>query len=421
MMTIATPRRLKVLISAYACSPFRGSEPGVGWGFVKALARHHDLWVISEKNEFESDIESALAAMPDLRDSVTFHYVPRLRPNAMLKRVWPPSYYWSYRRWHQDVAEVARRLHADHGFDLAHQLTMVGFREPGYMWKLGVPFVWGPVGGMGSFPWRFLHKVGVAGAAYYAAYNAMNAVQVRCLRRPKLAARVAGEGLICATEENARQALRRWGCRSTVLCEVGLPEAAATAPLTRSESEPMRIVWSGVHTARKALNIGLEALARVERGLPWSLDVLGSGPRTESWKSLASRLGIAERCRFHGQLKRDAALAVMSRAHVMLITSLRDLTSTVTVEALASGLPVVCLDHCGFAHVVDETCGVRVPLAAPSETVESLAKALEGLGCEARRQRLSVGAIERARRYSWTEKAEVVSGIYRKVVRQSAA
>lgn len=43
--------RLKVLVSAYACSPERGSEPAVGWGFVSALRKFHDLWVIVEEEK----------------------------------------------------------------------------------------------------------------------------------------------------------------------------------------------------------------------------------------------------------------------------------------------------------------------------------------------------------------------------------
>jgi len=41
---------------------------------------------------------------------------------------------------------------------------MVGFREPGYLWQLNIPFVWGPIGGMGYFPTRFLPVVGAKGA-----------------------------------------------------------------------------------------------------------------------------------------------------------------------------------------------------------------------------------------------------------------
>lgn len=63
--------RLKVLVAAYACNPRLGSEEGVGWGWVTAISRLHDLWVFTA--EFHrGDIERALAASPDLRGRVRF-------------------------------------------------------------------------------------------------------------------------------------------------------------------------------------------------------------------------------------------------------------------------------------------------------------------------------------------------------------
>jgi hypothetical protein len=60
---------MKVLISAYACNPFRGSEEGVGWGWVTAIARSHDVCVLTADYHRE-DIEKALAEDPVLRGRV---------------------------------------------------------------------------------------------------------------------------------------------------------------------------------------------------------------------------------------------------------------------------------------------------------------------------------------------------------------
>jgi hypothetical protein len=44
-----TPRR--ILISAYACCPNRGSEPAVGWNWPLELARMgHEVWVITRSS-----------------------------------------------------------------------------------------------------------------------------------------------------------------------------------------------------------------------------------------------------------------------------------------------------------------------------------------------------------------------------------
>lgn len=412
-------KKLKVLVSAYACSPNRGSEPGVGWGFITALAEKHDLWVLVEKSEFEESILEFLRKNPNKLTSVHFIFIQRIR-HLNFEKLYPPSYYWTYRKWHFDAYRAATELHKSVDFDLAHQLTMVGFREPGYLWRMGIPFVWGPVGGMGVFSWRFLLTVGTYGALYYLGYNLFNLFQMRFARRPRLAARAAGAGLLAATPENQVGAAHYWNCPSTLLSEVGLPpKNNAVKPAPRQGSEPLRIVWTGLHIPRKALNLGLEAVGAVPE-LMWELHILGEGPRTEDWKAQAEQLGIAGRCRFHGWLARDTALDIMASAHVMLITSLRDLTSTVTIEALAMGLPIVCLDHCGFAGVVDESCGVKVPVTRPSETIAGLASALRQLAVDDElRCHLAQGALRRAQDFSWDKKAVVVERLYRQVLDES--
>lgn len=406
-------KRLKVLVSAYACSPYKGSEPGVGWGFVAALAQHHDLWVIVEEEKFRADIERYLAENPEFSQSVRFVFLKKQR-NRFLRKLWPPSYYWYYRRWHEAALGLARELHREVGFDLAHQLTMVGFREPGYLWQLGIPFVWGPVGGMGLFPWSFMPIVGGYGALYYCAYNLFNACQMHFSSRPRLAARAAGAGLIAATPENRYGARKFWGCSSVVITEVGLPREPLRHIAGRKEGEALRLVWTGLHIPRKALNLALHALSLVSPKVSWRLDILGTGEQTSVWRRLTVRLGVADRCYFHGWIERDQALAVMQNAHVMLITSLRDLTSTVTVEALALGVPIICLDHCGFSEVVDDSCGIKVPLTSIEQTVADFSRAVESLGRdELRRRQLANGALIRAQRFAWVEKARLVDEIYR--------
>lgn len=405
-------KRLKVLVSAYACSPFKGSEPGVGWGFVHALAELHELHVIVEEEKFRGDIERWLTEHPDFATKATFHFL-RKRRNRWLRKLWPPSYYWYYREWHQRALALAQRLHATEHFDLVHQLTMVGFREPGYLWRMDLPFVWGPVGGMGVFPWRFLPAVGLRGAIYFLGYNLYNILQMRWLRRPRLAAGAAGPGLIAATRENQVGARQHWGTDASLLCEVGLPSPVAHDFARRSVGEPLRLIWSGQHTPGKALNLALHALLPLDPRIRWTLDVLGVGARTSHWKRLARALGLGDRVRFHGWLERKKAIDLMASAHVLLITSLRDLTSTVTVEALAVGLPVVCPNHCGFADVVDDSCGIRVPVDRPERMIIAITEAIHRVESDENfRSALAMGALQRALSFDWTHKAQALDEVY---------
>lgn len=414
-------RRLRILVSAYACSPTRGSEPGMGWGWVAALSRHHDLWVITEKEKFETEIRTEVARRPELRDHIRFFYIANRR-HKLLRTLWPPSYYWFLRRWHKKACRLAQKLHAEVGFDVVHQLNMVGFREPGYLWRLDAPFVWGPVGGTGLVPWRFLASLGLAGAIYHTARNLLNVLHRRLLARPKRAARRSDGRLIAATSETAKAIARFFGQQSRVICEAGPPDCAPGSANVRAPGEPLRLVWSGLHVSRKALPLLLRALSHLPNNVEWLLDLLGEGPRTAAWKRLAQRLGLHERCRWHGWLPRDRAVEVMRGGHAFVITSLLDLSSTVLLEALALGVPVICLDHCGFADVVTPECGLKVPVQSPRQVTADLAASIARLWHdEPLRRRLAEGAPRRAQALSWEKRAEAVAAIYAEAVRREPA
>jgi len=420
--------RRRVLVSAYACDPFRGSEEGVGWGWVRAIALHHEVDVITAAFHRPA-IERWQAAHPSDGASVHFHYVaPRwfhYRPTRgwlwIESSLCKPLMNLAYAQWLRDAARLAATLDGERDFDLMHLVTYVGYRFPGRYDTLGKPFVWGPLGGLENTPWRFLPSLGVAGCAYYAARNVVNALQRRLLPSPRRALRAAGPGVIAATEGIRRALHRTYGVESEVISEIGLAAGGHAAPTERRDGEPLRIIWSGEHLPGKALPLLLRALPGLASSLDWHLTVLGAGRRTRAWQRIARRAGVGQRITWTGWLPRDEALEQMAAAHVLVITSLKDLTSTVLLEALGCGLPVICPDHCGFSNVVDETCGIKVAVTNPRRLSTDLTTALQRLaGDEEERRRLAAGALVRARAATWDGKAARIEAVYARVLRARA-
>jgi glycosyltransferase involved in cell wall biosynthesis len=415
---------LRILIHAYACNPARGSEEGVGWGWICALAARHDLHVITA-DFHRADIEAACHEQSERFRNVTFHYV-RNRPwhyrptqgwRFVESTVLKPIMNAAYRLWMRDAFEQAFRLHTQQPFDLVHLITYVGFRFPGYYWKLDIPFVWGPIGGLENTPWRFLPSLGPAGCLFYAGRNVINSAEKRLNPNPRQAFHKARGSIIAATEGIRREILKTYGYESEVICEIGPPPVIAETPSLRESGEPLRLVWSGQHQPGKALPLLLKALATIGGRMDYELTVLGTGRCTRAWHRLARRLGIDDRCRWPGWIPRDEAVRLMGRAHVAVITSLKDLTSTVLLESLAAGLPVICPDHCGFSNVVTSDCGIKLPVRSPRQLVEDFAAAIERLaGDETERRRLAAGALRRIADFSWEKKAEMVDRIYRRAL-----
>ena len=166
-------KRLKILLGCYACDPNFGSEPGMGWNFVKHIAKFHDVHAIVEKHEFEESLKHYAQQHPEEVKHITFHFIPRTHHNT-LRKLWPPSYYWFYRKWQKKAYRYALELDKKENFDIVHQLTLAGFREPGYLWKINKPFIWGPIGGLNHTPWHLLPYMGIYGTIFYTLRNIIN-------------------------------------------------------------------------------------------------------------------------------------------------------------------------------------------------------------------------------------------------------
>jgi glycosyltransferase involved in cell wall biosynthesis len=391
---------------------------------VNAIAQRHEVWVLTAGYHRRA-LEEALRRHPEKRDRIHFAYVEEkpwhYRPTPAWTRIEnsivKPIMNWAYRSWLISAFVLGGQLHRKIDFDLVHQVTYVGFRFPGHLWKLEIPFVWGPIGGLENTPMGLLPTMGARGAMYYGARNVVNSMHRRFLRQPRKAFRAAGPGVIAATSSIQREIHRWYRIESEVICEVGLPPQTAATSSLRGYGEPLRLAWSGRHLPGKALHLLLRALSRVPSTTDWRLDIYGDGPSTITWQQLAARLRIGSRCVWHGQVSRVEAIAALNTAHLFVTTSLKDLTSTVILEALAQGVPVLCPNHCGFPDVVDETCGVRLPIGTAAEFERALAEAITKLaGDENMRRRLAAGALARVPQFSWEAKARAIDAVYRRVM-----
>lgn len=410
---------MKVLVSAWACNPREGSESGIGWNWVRAIKKNHDAHVLTARCQREW-IEAEVRSRPEEFSNVQFHYVePALWAYDRNSRFWKwqgtkpllvPVFHRYYRMWLRAAYAGGRDLHRRHHFDLVHQLTFEGFRFPGHLWKLDIPFVWGPIGGIEDVPWRLLPLMGVGGAAYHATRNAINSAHRTLLLAPRKAFRRAGA--VIAATSGTQSAIRRfYGVDSEVTCEISTPAVSTREFAARGPGEPLRIAWSGLHLHRKALHLLLQALPSVTGD--WRLDIYGDGPCHRQWQQLASRLGLDDRCTWHGQVPRQAVLDGFRRAHLFVCTSLMDLTSTVIIEALGYGLPVVCPDLYGFSDAVTDECGIKLSTGSPGALVRNLAAAISSLEAdEARRRRLAAGALRRGSEFTWEVKVAAVNRAY---------
>ncbi len=151
----------------------------------------------------------------------------------------------------------------------------------------------------------------------------------------------------------------------------------ADAPVPESlggDDRPL-VVAVGRLVPLKGLDYLLRAWARLSRRVEARLAVLGEGPERGRLEELARSLELEDSVRFLGAL--DNPWVHISRARVLVLSSLTEGFPNVIGEAMALGTPVVAT-HCSPGveeYLEGGRCGLLVPPADPP----ALAAALERL------------------------------------------
>jgi glycosyltransferase involved in cell wall biosynthesis len=400
-----------VLLSAFSCNPESGSEAGVGWSRALETARYFDTWVLCGEDEAAIRRWFTLnGEIPNLH----FCFVPIYRSDRLLAKV-PGLLYFAYRVWQRRAYRIAVELNRKIHFDIVHQYNIATYREPGDLWKLGLPFIWGPIGGIQNFPWRFLPHTGIRGALKEGGRSILNWLQFRLSRRIRKAIKKAA-AVITVNSQNKRDFQKIYGIKPILMLEVGSKEVKEVAR-HHEPNRPLKILWSGVFEYRKALDLVILALSKLPKSIAYELRILGDGPLRVRWQALARRAGVEPHCTWIGWIPQVETIKQYDWADVFVFSSLRDSFGTVVMEALSRGVPVICLDHQGVGDVVTAQCGIKIPVTSPDKVVQSLADAIISLAKNRERlDELAVAALERAREYLWARKIEQTAAIYQQVL-----
>ena len=409
---------LNILINAYACSPNWGSEPGMAWNWITNIAKYCKCFVITE-GEWRKEIDEALKTHP-LRDNITFYYNPV--PQEVRDMCWNQGdwrFYYYYRQWQKKTLKIAEQICKEHKIDVIHQLNMVGFREPGLLWKIeGPKYVWGPIGGMENIPTTYLDGAGLKQNLFCRIKNTINSLQYTY--QPNVRKAIKRSDALVAAVKGVKDVLEKVYCRESVLINETGCHIDADCPTRKTIDGKQRLdlLWVGRFIYTKRLDLALRTIAEV-KNLDVCLHICGTGSEEQvaMYKQLATDLHIEDKCVWHGKVEHSKIQQMMADSDVFFFTSIMEATSTVTLEAISSCLPVLCFDTCGFGPLITEKIGRKVPISNPDKSVRDFAEHIRFF--YANRELLneiSKNEFSYRESLSWESKAKQMVDIYNKVL-----
>jgi glycosyltransferase involved in cell wall biosynthesis len=359
---------LRILAIAYSCSPDKGSEPGAGWMWSRLIAGIGETWVITREDNARAILD-ALDTTPE-KKALHFVYVPVPTYGTHRERFLVNGI--GYILWQLSALREARRLQRLHSFAAVWHLTYANAWIGSVGSLVGPPFIYGPVGGCVTAPWPLILSTGVKGCVWELLRKARR-IAFRFNPLARISWRRAD--LILAQNIETRDWFpRRHRKKVRLFPNVALNSCERTT-FNRIQSDGAKtVLFAGRLRPWKGAALALRVLAMSP---DWRLVVCGSGPDRCRLEKMADELGIASRVRLVGEVERSELIRIMhEEADVFLFPSLHDDAGWVVAEAIAAGLPVLCLRR-GGPPLLAEAHGIIVEPRRPTVVIADLAAGLQ--------------------------------------------
>ena len=372
---------MKILISAIACDPYKGSESLHGWIACRALANLGELWLlVSAEHQKGVDQAQQNGIVPE---NMHFVFVDKHKPyneNRMVARF---QSWGRYMKFNRMILPVARELHAKIGFDLSHHVTYSTWRVGSPLWRLGIPFIWGPISGTEVFPLaKFGGILSPSAKAFEAAriaggvYSGLNPEVHRCAEN--------AFHIFAAHNEAVPHLARLRGKNEGISVLSYYAFSVATIAMfarpafkVRENDAPLKILAGGNLEGRKGVAIALRGLALAkEQGARFAYRITGNGSEEAHLKNLAASLGLEKEVIIGQAFSREDYMSELKDSDLYLLPSLREGGGLTMMESMLAGCVPIVADCGGPGSAVTDECGVKVPVTTPREMAEAIAGAV---------------------------------------------
>lgn len=401
-----------ILATTYAVNPNKGSEDGMGWNYVCQIARYHKVIAVTRCNN-RKDIEHYMAThKASIYKNITFLYFDLPYYLRFWKKGGRGALLYFY-LWQWSVVSFIRRQRLQ--FDIVHNLNFHNDWTPSFLWKLGKPFVWGPIGHHPLIPSIFNKNQN---------FNQIVKDKITWMVKK----------YFWKVDPSLRKCLQKanyiWCMHDEVEKEINLsckqyhvsPSVASHdyGWLPEVDNEVCHVLSAGRLVHMKGFDLTIKAFARFITDNPTfkaHLTIVGSGPDFEKLHSLVQKLCIIQHVTLVHWMERASLLEMMKSASIFLFPS-HEGAGMVVPEALSMGLPVVALDNCGPGKFIEQSYGEVVSAKTLDETIEGLAMALSNILLDQQKYQAMRYEARKAfeQKFHWDRRGEKLNEIYQKII-----
>lgn len=386
-----------IIVSAYACEPNKGSEPGIGWHWVVELARlGYNVNVITRANNQET-ITEGLRKIETL-NNLCFYYYDLPKWLKLTKKL-PFGIYFYYFFWQLGIVSLAKKITINKKIDLIHHITFGVFRHASFLWKLNTPFVFGPVGGGEMAPNRLLKTlplveyikecIRVFANYFFKQSPSLN----RMLKKTDL--------ILCKTEDTLKFLPKKYANKMHVEMDIGT--TGVNKKVEESvKNENLKVLYVGRFLGWKGIHLSIDAINKANsKSENVDFTLIGKGP----FKLFLEKRVKSKSINFVDWVTQEELFNYYSSFDCFLFPSFHDSSGSVILEAYSFGLPVISLNLGGPDKLVQSDCGFKIIIE--NKTADQISTEIANLLLELNNDKsklapLKESAFSKAEYYKWS-------------------
>ncbi|MFH5886175.1 glycosyltransferase family 4 protein [Halalkalibaculum sp. DA3122] len=362
----------KILVSAYGCEPLKGSEQGVGWNWVLQMAKHNKVHVITRANNQEP-IEAHLCE--DVKFNITFHYYDTNDFIKGLKNKAKGLYFY-YFCWQVGIIPLVLKLKKEISFDYSMHLTFGSMWMPTFLPLFNIPFIWGPVGGGDNEPESF--STVLSYREWFLHYVRKLMHRTSFLNPFIMLPAIKAQAILVRTKNSAQVIPGKYRDKVEVILETAMENDVFNYSKDYSlcKDSSIRLVSTGRLMPSKNIVSAVKALDQLPFSRHVIYTIIGSGPERKRIEQEIDGLDLNDQVEIISEVPRKQVLEKLSESDIYLFPSLREGGSWALMEAMAVGLPVICLKWSGMEIITDQESAILLPVTDPEQMPRDMAKAI---------------------------------------------
>ena len=360
---------MNILVHACYINPNKGSEFSVSWNYVMQMSKKHHLYVLVGSTTEDLGNYSALnnISIPNVDfiflDTGTAFKISNTLYHSVLHYAGAWTRYIAYSFWNKHIyKQIKKNKSLLLKIDVIHFLSPVGWHEIGYLYKLGKPCIWGPVGGFTNCKKEF-----------YSHYVKING--------KKIALKNFSNTLSAFASIHIKQAMKKYNLviANTTDTQSFIKEHYKTQQLVYFPENSMRIteseikdqayiedkynyldrkiiecIWCGSLFDGKMPGMLLDIVAHLKNKERIHINIVGGGYMEEYLKERINKEGLDNCITLCGMVHRDIVKEYFKKSYIHLLTSAYEANTTVMFEAMEECVPSIVFNHFGMADLVKD-------------------------------------------------------------------